>query len=480
MPRITIKNTPLLPPAVAIVVGIFLCRELGVLSSVLILSGILSAFVAWYVLSSESQWLAKVAMACVGFAALGVLTLYINTPPPTTVKFHEKTYVKAHVTGSPTKANPGSRYRTVSATTIPQGHKLQLMIDTSQCVQRGQIIGFMTKPRPLPESGYGGYLSNHGYLYRGYVYRTDSLGYHLTTLQKLDGWRQRQAETLNRADTSAMASSLVLGHKESLDRSLRKSYQRVGMAHVLAVSGLHVGIVFMILNLCLGWLKLFRGGRVWLGAVIIVLMFGYAAMTGFSVSVVRAVVMFSMVQVGIMLSRGSSSLNTLSFAALVILLFYPMSLYDLGFQLSFLAMLSILTLYPWACALYTPRNVVLRWIYTLSLVTLTAQVGTLPLAAYTFGNVPLLGLMMTPLLWLTVPAIIVLGMAFLATGLAPIGAVMAWVCMIQNRLVEVAAAPLWVQIQGIQMSLWVLWAIYGAITISVILLLRISPRKTGI
>lgn len=480
MPRITIQNTPLLLPAVAMVVGIFLCRELGFRSALLILSGVLLATVAWRIMATTSRPLSSVAMVCVGFAALATLTLYISTPPPAEVEFHRKTYVTAHLSSSAIKASPTSRYRTASATTLPDGHKLQLLIDTSQQVQRGQIIGFWTKPRPLPRSGYGNYLANHGYIYRAYIYQIDSLDYHLSSLQKLDAWREHQAERLNRADTSAMASSLVIGHKESLSRSLRKSYQRVGMAHVLAVSGLHVGIVFMILNVCLGWLKLFGRGRVWLGVAVIALMVGYAAMTGFSVSVVRAMVMFSMVQVGIMLSRGSSSINTLSFAAIAILLFYPMSLYDLGFELSFLAMLSILTLYPWICQLYTPRNRVLRWIYTLSLITITAQVGTLPLAAYTFGNIPLLGLVMTPFLWLTVPMIIVLGMGLLITGFAPLGSLMALVCGVQNYLVEVAAAPSWVQIQNVEMSRWMLWTIYGAITIAIILLLRTSPRKTDI
>lgn len=476
MPRITIQNTPLLLPAVALVVGIFMCWELGFAAAGLIVVGLGMGCAGWRVLAGYGGRLSLVALSCVGFAALGVVVLYWNTwSAVEAVEFHQKRYVRAHVSGPVAEARWGGRYRVATALTIPQGQKLQLMIDTSQHVERGQIIGFHTKPRPLPQGGYGNYLSNHGYLYRGYVYHVDSLGSHLTPLQKLDRWREHKASVLNRVDSSAMASSLVLGHKESLDVALRRSYQRVGMAHVLAVSGLHVGIVFVILNLCLGWLKLFRNGRVWLGSSVILLMVGYAAMTGFSVSVVRAVIMFSMVQVGVMLSRQSGSLNTLSFAAIVILLFDPMGLYDLGFELSFLAMLSILTLYPWACGLYMPRSRVVRWIYTLSLVTITAQVGTIPLVAYTFGNVPLLGLVMTPILWFTVPLIIVLGMGFMALGFVPLGSFMAWVCGLQNSVVELMASPLWVQIQGISMAWWMLWAIYGAIALGVILLLRITP-----
>lgn len=517
--RITVHNTPLLLPAVAIVVGIFLCGEFGIASAGLILLGVLLLAAAWYVLLVDSRWLARVVMVCVGLGGLGAVVVHVDRPGLEGVRFDERSYVVAHVVSEPFRPGYGGRYQVVTAAVLPVDtcaagsslatrstscaargdapvfaatskpksslamgsgeQKVQLMIDTSQQVERGQIIAFWTKPRHLPQTGYGRYLANHGYLYRAYVYRLDSLGNHLTAHQKLELWRDQKAQILNQADPSAIASSLVLGHKQSLGKKLRGAYQSVGMAHVLAVSGLHVGIVFMILNFCLGWVKLFGRGRVYLGVAVVVLMVGYAAMTGFSVSVVRAVIMFSMVQVGVMLCRQSSSLNTLSFAAIAILLLDPMSLYDLGFQLSFLAMLSILTLYPWLCGFYMPSRRALRWLYSLSLVTLTAQAGTIVLVAYTFGNVPLLGLVMTPFLWFTVPVIIVLGMGFMAFGWELIGKMMAMVCDVQNTVVEMVASPSWVQIQGVEMDAWVVWMVYGIEVLGVILLLRIEPKKVA-
>lgn len=188
-------------------------------------------------------------------------------------------------------------------------------------------------------------------------------------------------------DELAIASALVLGDKSLLNDDIRQSFGAAGAMHVLAVSGLHVGIILELLLFFFGRMpKLFTKKRAILISLLI--LWAYAMVIGFPPSVVRATLMFSLLSIGRMSSKQTDSINILFFSAFAMLLFEPLLIYDIGFQLSYLAMLGILTIQkPMAATVYV-SNKWLRKLWEGTTVGIAAQIFTLPLTLYYFHQFP--------------------------------------------------------------------------------------------
>lgn len=198
----------------------------------------------------------------------------------------------------------------------------------------------------------------------------------------LQRYRQLDADDSQYAVIAAMA----LGDKSAMSRELKDVYAVSGASHVLALSGLHLGIIYMLLSL----LVVGRRFRVVSQVVIVFSIWAFVLLVGMSSSVVRSALMISVYALLSLANRNRASLNALALAAILILLFSPASLYDVGFQLSFSALLAILLIQP---LFERPRIVtflfdrpVLRWLYGLCTVSISAQVGVAPLIAYYFGR----------------------------------------------------------------------------------------------
>lgn len=193
---------------------------------------------------------------------------------------------------------------------------------------------------------------------------------------------------------AAIAAAMSLGDKRSLDAAQRQSFSATGVSHVLALSGLHLGILFSLYSLLFVNRLRSRRGRVFASLLGVALLWGFALLVGFPLSLVRATVMFTLWQLSVVLYSERSSLNNLALAALLILLFSPASLFDIGFQLSFTSVFFILLLTP-----HIPRP---RWlrrsrllplVYGWLTVSIVAQIGTGPLVAYYFHTIPVVGLL---------------------------------------------------------------------------------------
>ncbi|MDG1333772.1 MAG: ComEC/Rec2 family competence protein, partial [Crocinitomicaceae bacterium] len=188
-------------------------------------------------------------------------------------------------------------------------------------------------------------------------------------------------------DELAIASALVLGDKSLLSQDVRESFGAAGAMHVLAVSGLHVGIILELLLFLFGRMpKIFTKKRALLISLII--LWAYAMVIGFPPSVVRATLMFSFLSVSRLSSDQSDSLNTLFLSALVMLIFDPLLIYDIGFQLSYLAMIGILTLQKPIANLIYIRNKWLKKLWEGTTVGIAAQLFTFPLTLYYFHQFP--------------------------------------------------------------------------------------------
>jgi len=228
-------------------------------------------------------------------------------------------------------------------------------------------------------------------------------------------------------ESIGIAKALILGDRDHLDSEAVRSFGNAGAMHVLAVSGLHVGL---ILALLLFVLSRFPNYISKYNATIIalIIIWFYALLTGFSPSVLRAVVMFSLLTLAKLSGKNYDSINVLMISALVLLLFDPLLLFDLGFQLSYLAMLGIFILYqPIMKSVYV-SNKWIRLIWEGTSVSIAAQVFTLPLTLYCFHQFPNYFLIANIGLMVLTNIVLISGVLLISLQLVPfISTVLAWI-----------------------------------------------------
>ena len=185
-----------------------------------------------------------------------------------------------------------------------------------------------------------------------------------------------------------IALALILGIKDDLDKDLKAAYSAAGAMHVLAVSGLHVGIIHMLLSWSLGFLKKYKFGRGLFLLLSLSSLWSYAFITGLSPSVLRAVIMFSVVLIGNNTLRFHNIYNSLAVSAFLILLYNPFMLMEVGFQLSYAAVLGIVYLQPKIFGLLAIKNILLNKIWSITCVSIAAQVATFPIGLFYFHQFP--------------------------------------------------------------------------------------------
>lgn len=229
-----------------------------------------------------------------------------------------------------------------------------------------------------------------------------------------------QEQLGNHSNEYAVAAALILGARGEISSDLRNAYADTGATHVLAVSGLHVGLVVMLLSLLLNFWKK-RNKRPWFQATLLLLgIWGFAFLTGASPSVIRASTMFSFLTIGNALGRKSSIYNTLAASAFFMLCIQPLAFWDLGFQLSYLAVIGIVYLQPKIYKWFYIPNKIGDYIWNLTSVSLAAQLATLPISLLYFHQFPvyfwLSGLVVIPLATI----ILVLGIATLVFSFIPL------------------------------------------------------------
>ena len=245
------------------------------------------------------------------------------------------------------------------------------------------------------EFNYARYLRFHDILFRGYVKSTDwkkvSNG-----SRSITGWflevRSKLIAKFEEAGLSgnelSVASALVLGYRTELDKELMSAYAGAGATHVLAVSGLHVGIVYVILNTLLKFMDRKKSLRILKTILLVLLLFGYAGLTGLSASVFRAATMFSFVAVGKAIDRNTNIYNTLAASAFCLILYEPMIIMQVGFQLSYLAVIGIVIIQPRLFELTYFNNRLADWAWSITCVSIAAQIATFPLGLLYFHQFP--------------------------------------------------------------------------------------------
>lgn len=364
--------------------------------------------------------------------------------------------LRVHVIEPPV-AKPNGCLLSVSLPQYGQKAVLRLGVDSSQVapVMGDLLLVYtrLTRPHALFEGDfdYGDHLRLQHKVGVGYVQPDKwqrightpvrSLRATAAMVQQRLVQRYRDAGLTGRS--LAFVSAITLGERDALDSELRQSFAAAGAAHVLAVSGLHTGIIYLViisLLTCFGLRRPLyeqRFRRVLLSGVIILAMWVYAFVTGLSPSVMRAVTMLTIVQVGWACRRQSISLNTLAAAACICLWAEPLSLFNVSFQLSFAAVLGILLFVPHMNRLWRVRgNKLMRMVRDLVTVSVAATIGTLPVTLYYFGQVSRYFLLANILLIPAAYILVILGAAVLVLAHTAVGAWLAvalhylstWVC----------------------------------------------------
>ncbi len=264
---------------------------------------------------------------------------------------------------------------------------------------------------------------------------------------------------ITKENETTVAAALIIGYRDEIPEEVKTAYINTGAMHVLAVSGLHVGFIFLFIQFLLDLIKSDRRGwKIAKTIIALLAIWGFALVTGASASVLRAATMFSFIIIGQAIQRDTNIYNTLAASAFFLLCINPYFLMDVGFQLSYLAVLGIVYFQPRIYKLLYVKNKVIDYIWKLTAVSIAAQITTLPISLYYFHQFPmyfwLSGLVVVPL------SVIVLGgglMLFVVDGIPLVG----W------AVGKLLAALIWIINQSIFLIEQIPGSLIGGIWVSI-------------
>ncbi len=236
--------------------------------------------------------------------------------------------------------------------------------------------------------------------------------------------------------TLALCSALVVGRKDGLKRETRQAYNRAGAGHLLALSGMHLGIIYGLMYLVFIRLVRFSKWRWHALPLVLLALWGYTLVAGMPVSLVRAALMLSLMTAFSLMEYDTDSLHPLALAAIIVLLISPRTLLSVSFQLSFTAVFFILALWRPLSDKFRGAN----WAVRLLMVSCIASFGTMPLVAYYFHQVSLVGPFFSLILIPLTTVIIYLTIAAMVLPVAPLGTLLNCAEAIQNKVVGLAGS----------------------------------------
>lgn len=298
--------------------------------------------------------------------------------------------------------------------------KVRLTVDSLVMVEQGDVIVATTKVRPIDssQSAYNRFVALQGVVGRLYLnsYCVEQvLPARFSRLHS--SVVRRMSRLLGNSEASATALSIVLGAKSASLASTRSEYSYSGMSHMLAVSGLHIGLVSLLFSLFVRpWVFVIRyKANVVITAIILLFIWLYVAMCGYPPSALRAAVMFSVLNICYIFGWHYLNSSPVSIAALVMLAIDPTLLFDLSFMLSFVAVIAIAEVGSPLCRMLSVSN---RWLRSLinSLVISTVCVAaTLPIVSLCFGTVSALSIFITPVVLIFSQLTLIYGLAMVVT-----------------------------------------------------------------
>ena len=284
--------------------------------------------------------------------------------------------------------------------------------------------------------------------------------YYKVICQKAQQQQEAMTERLRDAgldeESLSISSALLLGQKSGLAKETRKKYAQVGASHLLALSGMHLGIIYGILYmLFIRRIRFSEWKWFWLPPILLTI-WGYAFIAGMPISLVRASIMFSLATIATFAQNDTPPLHILALSALTILLFKPSALFGISFQLSFLAVFFIIVLYQPLREIIRLRNVITDTL----MLSVVAQLGTAPLSIYYFHTLPLTGAIVSVILIPLTTIIIYLGLLTLLIPIECIAWLLTIVIKTQDWIVESLASIPYTTITGLYPTWWQVLLVY--------------------
>lgn len=286
------------------------------------------------------------------------------------------------------------------------------------------------------------------------------------------GWRNYLLETLQKNELTGeeygVAAAILLGNDQMIDPDTEQNYVAAGAVHILCVSGMHVGIIFLVLNYLLGFVGRFKRGNLIKNLLLFALLWSYALLTGLSPSVLRATVMISFFILANALNREYDSYNLLAASAFLLLVFNPFFIFHVGFQLSYSAVLGILTFYnPIYRSIYI-KNKIIDLFWAALVVSLSAQLGAFPVAAHYFHVFPVYFLLTNLFIFILSYLILSLGFGLLITSWIPLipkllGIVLSFTIKILNVWVQFIAGLPFSQVSDLYFPWGKVFVVYALI-----------------
>jgi len=265
----------------------------------------------------------------------------------------------------------------------------------------GDRLIILAKPQRLRNTGnpyefdYCKMMANRGIWYSVYLESGTYLkiGKQIHSIENLaemtrDKLIAKFSEVLPNREERSVVSALTLGYRAEIAQDTLDYFASTGAMHVLSVSGLHVALIYMILGFLLAFLKRGKAGPILFSAIMLSFLWIYAFISGFSPPVQRATVMFTFVIIGNNIRRPVNIYNSLTASALFLILLNPSVLFDVGFQLSYLAIFGIVLIQPILFNLLELTNPILKWLWALFTVSVAAQIVTFPLGIFYFSQFP--------------------------------------------------------------------------------------------
>ena len=234
--------------------------------------------------------------------------------------------------------------------------------------------------------------------------------------------------------TLALTQALVVGKKDELSQETHQAYRQVGASHLLALSGMHLGIIYSLLYFFLvRWVRHSRW-RWYFLPLILFSLWGYTLVAGMPVSLVRAALMLSVITITTLMQYRTDPLHPLALSAIIILLVEPTQLFSVSFQLSYAAVLFLLLLWAPVNELFPQQN----WVIKLFVVSCIATLGTMPLTLYYFHQLPLLGPLLSLILIPLTTLIIWMTFATILLPVAPFGWTLNLMVSLQEKILTYA------------------------------------------
>ena len=486
MKRNTLESVPLLPIVVSLMTGIYVgkCVATSLPLDVVFIALVVVALLLW----KFPLWQSVAIVVC--FFVLGIVIIQRQEAGQHVMWPEEEVCYEAVVLSEPVE-----KPKTMAVDImLPANHrKLKCYLykdERSRGLRIGDGLKIQSRIKANSEwhigtFDYRSYLEIHGFTGSTFVssWKWRKVQLSLSNLSYLERTKlfflKQRRKLLARFSSQGMAdesyavvAAMALGDKSALTIELKDTYSITGASHVLALSGLHLGIIYTLLSLLIA-------GRRWqmLSQLVLILsIWAFVFLVGMSVSVVRSAVMLSLYALLSLGHRDKMSANTLAFTAIVLLMINPQSLFDVGFQMSFITVFAILLFLPIFEAVFSQQYLmdhrILKWVWSMFAISFSAQLGVAPLIAYYFGRISTFFLLTnfivvpaaTLILWLSLVVLVVPSLAFLLIRVVDmLNAVLTRISAIPGASIEglhpsvIQVAMMYVIIGSVWLLLFRLW-----------------------